>query len=136
MIKVIPPRRGTDKYGSGHYGASRGNRKHKGIDLAVMADSYVCSNTMGEVTKLGYPYKDHREYRYVEITTDGLRHRYFYVDPLVEVGDLVVKDAIIGKMQDLELIYPNGMTNHLHYEILDQDGNDIDPESYLIVATG
>lgn len=135
MLKVIPAKREVDAYGSGDYGASRdsGKRTHNGIDLKVAAGSYVMSHVTGRVTYLGYPYAKHLEYRYVEVTDDSkFRHRFFYIQPIVELGDEVTDDTIIGVMQDLELIYKDGMTNHLHYEIIDAEGKYIDPSPYLM----
>ena len=114
-MKIIPPVR-NDSQGAGHFGAPRGNRTHNGIDYECPPESAVLSPIMGAVTKLGYPYGDDLSWRYVEVSVDGERHRVFYVEPLVEVGDWVNRDTVIGKAQDLAQRYP-GMTPHIHYEI-------------------
>ena len=132
MIQIIPPQRTSDKHGSGHFGASRGSRKHNGVDLACYPGSYVTSHVDGEVTKLGYPYAKHLEYRYVEITDHAkLKHRFFYIAPFLEEGDHVVAGSIIGASQELGRLY-DGITEHIHYEIKDQAGNYINPNDYLI----
>jgi murein DD-endopeptidase MepM/ murein hydrolase activator NlpD len=136
MIKL----RGTDCFGSGAYGASRGSRKHNGIDITendgflIVANASVIAYEAGEVTKLGYPYNPNDDkkgnYRYVEITSNGYRLRYFYIGLLVEVGDDIERGQTIGWSQDLECVYP-GITQHVHFEIKDPDGKFIDPVAYL-----
>ena len=111
------PMRGTDKYGSGEFGASRGEREHKGIDLACYPDTEILSPVSGVVSKLGYPYKDDLNFMYVQITVSGgTFHRVFYIIPAVSLGDVVDNMTVIGLSQDLTQRYP-GITNHVHYEI-------------------
>lgn len=120
-MKVTAPLRASDKWGSGWYGAPRGGRAHNGVDVACFKGSIIHSNVSGKVTKIGYPYppsdpkKGH--YRYVEVeAADNWKHRTFYIDPLVQVGDYVTKGDKIGKSQGLTDLWP-GMTDHVHYEI-------------------
>lgn len=130
MIKALLPPRGADKWGSGHFGASRGDRTHNGIDWKVLPGTVILAPVTGTVTKLGYPYSDDLGFRYVQITDSaGADHRVFYIDPLVPVGHQVFKDrSPIGTVQDLDLRYP-GITPHVHYEIK-LNGSYIDPEAY------
>jgi len=120
MKAIVPAdleKRGQDSWGSGAFGASRGDRKHNGVDYKVPAGSAVLSPVEGLVTKLGYPYGNDLSFRYVQITTpEGYDHRIFYVNPLVQDGDKVKKDQIIGLAQDLTTRYV-GIVQHLHYEI-------------------
>ena len=133
MINAKLPLRECDSMGCGHYGAPRGDRTHKGIDFTCPPDYEICSKIEGEVTKLGYPYRDALEFRYVEVTSsDGYRHRYFYVEPLVHVGDFVEEGDVVGKCQDVAGHWGGGMKNHVHYEIM-VPGNDrewVDPKDY------
>lgn len=128
--KGILPRRRRDKWGSGHFGASRsgGKRKHKGIDFAAEPGTAIYSPVHGRVTKLGYPYGDDLSFRYVEVTAGGLRHRLFYIYPRVAKGDIVDPGDLLGIVQDSDKRYP-GITNHVHYEILDADNEAIDPDA-------
>ncbi len=133
---IKPVMRGFDKFGSGHYGASRGYRLHTGIDLAAYAGSEVYSITSGRVSKIGYPYspvdKEKGHLRYVEVHPDkgsGFSFRYFYISPTVAVGDVVTALTVLGIVQDLTVIYP-GITNHMHFEVK-IDGEFVDPWSYL-----
>ena len=128
--------RGQDSWGSGHYDAPRdgGKRKHLGIDIINHVNEAVCAYEAGRITKIGYPYnQDGGEksfYRYIEIScADNTRHRYFYVDPLVQVEQRVEKGDIIGSAQDLSVVYP-GITQHVHFSII-ENGKKINPMEYL-----
>lgn len=130
------PRRGVDDYGSGDYGARRsGGRTHNGVDYAALPGSILLSPIVGTVTKHGYCYSDDFSFRYVEITTQsGQRHRFFYVIPIIDEGKHVYKNAPIGRVDDLRRRYPaddihcKPITNHVHYEIIDQHGDFINPD--------
>jgi len=124
--KAKAKKRGTDKQGSGAFGASRGSRKHNGIDYCMPPDSPVYSPVRGNVTKLGYPYAHDLSFRYVEISdSGGIRHRVFYVLPNVMVGETVNTSDVIGYSQKLHY---DGIKQHVHYEIKDLEGNFINPE--------
>jgi murein DD-endopeptidase MepM/ murein hydrolase activator NlpD len=115
------PIRKTDQHGCGEYYASRGNRKHNGIDIISEPFCEVKALADGIVTKIGYPYNpalpDKGHLRYVQVSFDDVRVRYFYVNPLVVVGQIIRKGDVIGMQQDLTNIYP-GITNHYHLEAL------------------
>lgn len=128
MIKLTAPERGVDDFGSGAYGASRGSRTHNGIDYCAQPSSIVHALTGGEVTKLGYPYADNINFRYVQITDhEGFNWRYFYVKPSVEVGDKVNADDSIGFVQDLNTRY-KGITPHVHLEVKTDSGTFVNPK--------
>lgn len=136
MIKAILPKRGTDAWGSGHFGASRGTRSHKGIDYACYPDTVITSHVTGTVTKLGYPYSDDLSFRYVEVTDEHkLRHRWFYTEPCVKLGTSILIGDHIGQAQDIGSRYRDpskaAMINHVHYEILDESNSPIDPETLI-----
>ena len=128
---VQTPIRQTDKHGSGWFGAPRGSRKHRGIDYACYPGSVVLCMVDGVVSKLGYAYADDLSYRYIEITdTAGFKARYFYVEPIHELGDAVLAGEIIGQSQPLGTRYP-GITEHVHFEVRNPDGDIIDPINYI-----
>lgn len=147
MIKILAVERGSDKHGSGAFGASRGDRIHKGIDYACYPGSRCLSVTCGKVTKIGYPYsqedpkigwpkwkvKKHnlkKAMRYVQITDSKDYHlRYMYLDPTVILGQEVKVDDILGITQDLITVYP-GMTGHVHFDVK-KDGEYINPNDYF-----
>ena len=118
----------SDRWGSGHFGAPRGNHTHNGIDYQCPAGRSVLSPCDGEVTKLGYPYGDDLSFRYIQITdSKGFDHRIFYVSPGQEMGAKIKEGQVIGISQDLTKRYPE-ITEHLHYEVR-KNGEYIDPES-------
>lgn len=127
-MKARLPHRGIDAWGSGEFGASRGNRKHNGIDYACYPGTAIYSPVDGTITKHGYPYGDDLTYRYIEVT-DKLhrRHRVFYVSPLIEVGRRVSLGEVLGTAQNIAGRYDDRMKNHIHYEIK-HNGKYLDPE--------
>ena len=132
-LQVITPVRGLDDYGSGEYGASRGGRKHKGIDFACAPGSICLALRPGTVTKHGWAYADDAHWRYVEIQDEeGYRCRYFYVQPGADIDKRVDRGAPIGVVQDIRKRYPDGMTAHVHFEVMDRDrAVYLNPEDYL-----
>lgn len=140
MILVQPPVREQDDYGAGHWNAPRGSRTHRGVDYACWPDSVLLSPLSGFVSRLGFPYasgvgnpSDSNPFRYVEVTdSDGLRHRFFYVLPIVGLGQAVASGDQLGRVQDIRRRYPaqegrQAITPHTHYEIIDADGNYLEP---------
>ena len=128
--------RGQDCWGSGHYDASRdgGKRKHKGVDLENQVNEAIEAFEAGVVSKIGWPYSPEDpktgHYRFIEIKCNSdIRHRYMYVEHLVQVGDMVEKGSIIGWAQDLGAAYP-GITQHMHFGLL-KNGKRINPTEYL-----
>lgn len=117
--------RGCDSHGCGHYLAKRGSRTHTGQDLLTPAGAGVGAPVAGEVTKIGYPYADDLSFRYVQITNNGYDVRLFYVEPSVQVGQVVSQGEPIGTVQDLSKRYA-GIPNHVHLEVK-KDGCFIDP---------
>lgn len=129
QLVTLPLR--SDAAGDGRYGAPRGSRSHNGIDYECKPGAPVLAIASGTISKLGYCYGDDLSWRYVEIrAVDGFKHRLFYVDPIVEVGDTVDSTTPIGRAQDISKRYPDrGMLPHVHYELKDLDGNFINPEA-------
>jgi len=113
--------RGRDCHGFGHYGASRGRRKHKGIDVVANVRDQVLACSTGRISKIGYPYSPQDPakgfLRYVEVTTaSNHKERYFYCSTTMKVGDPVIKGQWFASCQDLCCIY-GGITPHLHFEV-------------------
>lgn len=123
-------KRGTDSWGSGEYGASRGKRKHKGVDYVCEVGAEVYPVNTGVVTKLGYPYGDDLSYRYVQVTANGMHYRYFYVEPTVLLGAHVHPNMVIGTAQNLDKRYA-GITPHIHLEVKDDSGEYYNPEEFV-----
>lgn len=134
-LTIKPPARDTDKHGSGAYGAPRGKRKHRGVDLACYPESIICSIRPGTVTKIGYPYSpqkhpDRAHLRYVQVTDPaGFELRYFYVEPAVELDAIIENGQALGLSQQLSSLFP-GMTDHIHFEVK-RHGQYFNPENFL-----
>ena len=112
------PERGVDHYGSGKFGAPRGNHDHHGIDYSCPPGAIVYSPVEGIVSKLGYPYSNDLSYRYVQVTDEADHlYRVFYIEPLVDLEEEVDTETAIGICQDLTTRYQNGITNHVHLEV-------------------
>ena len=129
---LFPVTRKCDDYGCGHFGASRGSRKHHGVDFTSTPGQFVTSDVDGTVTKIGYPYADDLSYRYVQVTTkDGFDCRYFYTSASLGVSDSVRVGQVIGNAQDISARYTNGdMVNHVHFEVK-KDGKFTNPVEFL-----
>lgn len=129
--------RGCDSQGCGEFGASRGSRKHIGVDLCCDPGTEIKSPVPGVVTKLGWPYGNPNKVhiRYVQITQGDYNYRVFYVDPSVEVGQQVTSDTVIGNSQALGTFY-RGITEHIHFEIKNNEGGVIDPTPLVLAMKG
>ena len=122
--------RKCDKHGCGHYGASRGVRKHNGLDIEAEKGKPVYIPFNGIVTKLGYAYADDLSFRYVEVTSDKYEVRLFYIDPLVRLGQNVFEGDVAGTVQTLKDRY-KGITDHVHVELRKNDKL-LNPEKFFL----
>jgi len=113
--------RGSDHWGSGHFGASRGSRVHNGLDIVARSKSFISSPIDGKVVRIAYPYKNDLSIKGVLIKGRG-KHanmvvKMFYIEPLAKIaGANVSEGQTIGKVQSLQKKYL-GITNHIHIEI-------------------
>lgn len=113
--------RKRDKWGEGHYGASRGNRKHNGIDIVTQPGKAVLSPIEGNVVRVSYPYASNLWYTGLLIKGSGphkgIEAKIFYMKPQPGiVGKTVKPSQKIGTAQSLLPKYP-GIINHIHIEI-------------------
>lgn len=127
--------RTSDAYGYGVFGAPRdgGSRPHLGVDFKATAGQAVKAPISGYVTKIGFAYAGDSNLKFVEISNPALHYkaRVFYVNPTVEVGDVVHLGQAIATAHTLQDKYPNGMTDHVHLEITDPAGRKIDAARVL-----
>ena len=137
-LLVSLPKRGIDSYGSGAYKARRSHgRQHNAVDYACPPGYILKSPLTGDITKIGYCYDDDLSYRYVEITTKSgeYRHRFFYIKPMIKLGHHVYKGETIGRVDDIRRRYPRDsrhegpILNHIHYEVIDLNGEFVNPET-------
>jgi peptidoglycan hydrolase-like protein with peptidoglycan-binding domain len=86
--------RGTDSYGAGHHGASRGKRVHDGTDYNSTPGQQVKAPLSGRVTKISKPYSsgiDAMLLSGVEIEAcDGTKCWVWYMQPSVNIVGTVV----------------------------------------------
>jgi murein DD-endopeptidase MepM/ murein hydrolase activator NlpD len=136
--------RGNDPTGFGHFGAKRGFRNgkpryHKGHDVVSVPGEEVYSMIEGEVTKIGYMYKNALQFRYVEVTNETYRIRLCYVEKasFLKVGIQVCEGDRVAFAQDIAKHHNRNkkkgqalMINHIHVEIYNK-GKLIDPNIYL-----
>ena len=111
--------RGQDPEGSGAFAASRGGRRHNGVDYCYVPGEIVKCPVDGIVTRIGQCYTDTTLYKLVEILSHKgmLLWRFLYVDPTVRAGDKVTLDQTIGTAQDISARYSQRMKNHVHVEM-------------------
>ena len=130
IYPILEPVIRMDQAGNGYYGAPRGDRTHSGVDYLCRPGGVVYAPVSGTVSKLGYPYADDLQWRYVQITDEaGDDHRLFYCLPVVSAGDYVHRGDVIAEAQDISERYPDqGMNPHIHYEVKQPDGTYRDPE--------
>ena len=126
--------RGDDPTGHGYYGARRGTRKHKGVDILTKPGESILAPFSGEVTKYGYVYKNPKQgkakMRYVEITGPVYRTWLMYTDMSARVGDRIFEGDVVGKAQDVSGYWGGSMKNHLHMQLW-KHGLLTDPEPLL-----
>ena len=118
-----------DRHGAGHFGAPRGSRTHRGIDIVFTAGQNVYSPIDGVVTRRAFPYADDLRYSGVLITGNGIWTDFdammFYMTLTATVGTNIAAGSQVGIAQDLGTKYP-GITNHIHFE-LRYNGMVVDP---------
>ena len=115
-----PARHGVregDAWGDGRFGASRGDRLHKGVDFLATEGERISAPCDGVVRRIGQCYVDTDEYKLIEIHAAGALVRVFYVTPGVAPGDAVSIGDTIGHAQDISRRYAPGMHNHVHLEV-------------------
>ncbi|QID16273.1 methyltransferase [Nitrogeniibacter mangrovi] len=126
--------RGSDAWGAGHFGAPRGARSHRGVDLVAVPGQPVCSPIDAELVRRADPYDDDAVLTGVLLRGvgghAGLEVKLFYmdVDPAL-LGTTVQAGQRIGAVQCLQHRYP-GITNHVHLEVV-RAGAPVDPRPLI-----
>lgn len=124
--------RGDDAWGNGAFGADRGGRSHRGVDLLASAGDPVFAPIDGDIVRRARPYDDDDELDGLLLRGTGawagMEIKLFYIEPARCVGPVVAGD-IIGRLQSLQRRYP-GIPDHLHLEII-KDGRHVNPADWL-----
>lgn len=129
--------RGTDAYGSGHHGASRGARKHDGADYNSTPGQHVKAPLSGKITKISNPYSSGIDANVLSgmeiVASDGTICWVWYIQPSVHMIGTVVKagNSIIGVAQSLQNRYKDGITDHVHVRIHTRYGIKINPVTVI-----
>ncbi|XP_073345937.1 leukocyte cell-derived chemotaxin-2-like [Pagrus major] len=121
-------RRGSDSWGQGHYGARRGDRVHKGLDIVCSDGSTVYAPF--DVTLHGnvIVYTDPTKAAIndgINLRGEGLCFKLFYVRPDKTSGS-VKKGHRIGTMLPMQSVYA-GITSHVHVQMCNKG----DPTQYF-----
>ena len=114
----------NDSKGAGHYGAPRGNRKHRGTDYLCEPGQFVLSPIFGKIERIAYPYAD-KSYSGIVIRGKHLTVKMFYLNPTALIGNFVRAGGVVGSAADISKRKDSykGMLPHIHLEI-----ESIDPE--------
>ena len=132
--------RGWDgyKYSSGGFLSTRDNktRFHGGVDYVTKPGEQIVAPMTGTIRVIGAIYKtENRGLTGVEIWNQTHRVSVFYVTPNAGIknGVTVQKGMPIGTSQDLHVKYDARMTNHVHVQIIDNQGRRVDPSGKLVI---
>ncbi|XP_057673766.1 leukocyte cell derived chemotaxin 2, tandem duplicate 1 [Corythoichthys intestinalis] len=121
-------RRGSDRWGEGYYGASRGGRSHQGLDINCEDGSVVYApfdvTLNGKVIVYTDPTKEAIN-NGINMQGEGLCFKFFYVRP-DKVSGTVNKGQRLGVMMNMQSVYP-GITSHVHVQMCDKS----DPTGYF-----
>lgn len=108
-----------DSEGSGHFGASRGSRKHNGVDIVVIPGEDIIAPDSGVIVRKASADSNKNYEGFLFKSDSGYEAKAFYLD-LDEnlIGKRVSKGQKIGVAQDVSQKYnlPN-MLPHIHVEI-------------------
>lgn len=120
--------------GCGHYGASRGSRKHWGVDIVVKKGGNVYSPITGYISRYPFPYPSDLSYKGIEVIGtgehEGLKVKIFYCIATLAKRTKVTKGQKIGKAQAINEKYGAAMTNHLHVQFY-RNGQGFNPTTLL-----
>ena len=124
--------READPGGGGWYGAPRGERKHKGLDVITEPDEEILSPITGEFVRYGKPYSRTDKFDLVVLKNETYQIKLMYVKGYsFAKGERIEAGQPIGKAQDIAGYWNNGMANHVHLEV-EKYGLLTDPEPLLM----
>lgn len=124
--------READPGGGGWYGAKRGERKHKGLDIITEPGEEIFSPITGEFVRYGKPYSRTDKFDLIVLKNDIYQVKIMYVKGYsFAKGEKISAGDKIGQAQDIAGYWQNGMANHIHLEI-EKHGLITDPEPLLM----
>ncbi|NER13541.1 hypothetical protein GWK08_08845 [Leptobacterium flavescens] len=126
--------RNCDPKGCGHFGASRGDHTHRGIDFITSPLQVIKAPFDCKIVRYGYPYSDDPSFRLFEVRGMGEYSKYsakvFYLNPLHDVGDSFKKGEPFAISDDVRRRHGGDITVHVHFELY-IDGKLVDPTEYF-----
>lgn len=126
--------RNCDAFGCGYFGASRGERDHKGIDFVVTPNQNIKAPFDCEITRYGFPYIDDQDQKLIVI--QGLKNyaeyyaKIMYINPVHQIGEKFKKGEVLCTAGDISSKYGSGMTPHVHFELY-KNGVLVDPTPFF-----
>lgn len=130
------PLRGCDPFGCGHYGAPRGHRTHKGLDIVKQPHEKVVAPFDCIINRIGKPYADDDRYFLVEVIGinkfKGYKAKLMYVTTPYSPSPTKIyrQNDFIGYAQNISAKYGLTMTNHIHFELYDHENTNINPQLF------
>lgn len=120
----------NDSMGDGYFGAKRGKRLHKGVDLLAPVGTPVRAARTGQVIETGNHPRGYGNY--VEMQhPDGFITIYAHLSEInVEEGEMVCRGRVVGKAGRSGNAAHRLIKTHLHFEI-SKDGTPLDPMQFL-----
>jgi len=122
----------SDPAGDGHFGASRGNRKHEGIDFLCTPGQVVRAIIPGKLV-MAYPYAGDVIFAGCRIWGKDWMCKMFYFIPHDNLINMdVIAGEAIGIAQDISAKYGGGMLPHIHCGLYKLNPTLlVNPENYL-----
>ena len=126
----------SDKQGDGHFGASRGNRTHQGLDFLCEPGQIVRAAISGKLSR-SRPYHNDTEYVGCGIWGKKYMVKMWYFTPYEDlIHDQVKAGQEIGLAQDISQKYGGSMLPHIHLGLWSLEPTTLlNPEKYIIMIT-
>ncbi|XP_059191868.1 myeloid protein 1-like isoform X2 [Centropristis striata] len=123
--------RTSDVWGEGHYGAPRGTREHKGLDIECNDGSVVYAPFDVTINRSLSVFSDPKQAAInngIQLSGNNLCFKLFPLKP-DQVSGTVKGGQRLGVMMPMQSVYP-GIISHIHIQMCD----DSDPTPYLKCA--
>jgi len=126
----------SDSGGDGHFGASRGNRKHEGMDFLCEPGQVIRSPISGKLTR-SWPYVGDKTYTGCGIWGKKYMVKLWYFTPDESlIQDEVIAGQEIGLAQNISVKYGGGMKPHIHLGLWSLNPTTLlNPEKYITMIT-
>ena len=123
----------NDTQGEGHFGASRGSRKHNGLDLLCLPGLPIYATDVLHFVRFARPYADKAINGGLWENPDGAKVKIFYCNPVTTVKTFFPGD-IIAYCDNVARFYNNKMMPHVHVQLYNEKNEIIDPTSKIRIT--